>query len=278
MAILTFSRQYATNGDRIARAVAEKLGYSFFCGDDIRKKIISMGFSQKFIMKYDNQKTGFFMNFTKERDQYYDCLRTVILELAESGNCVILGRGAFSVLRDVKNHWGLRVVGTERSRVASVMAETGVDEASAKKIIYEDDRRQRGFHKNYFGVDIDDPSNYDMIVNGATVDEKNIASGIAEFVDSSENEEIRREGRNQIGEKLIGQRIVNILFLDYEMGISELRVDVEGDEITLHGIADSSALIKRAVELVACELPEYRVKSDIQAVQDFRGGIVSSKV
>jgi len=275
MAILTISRQVASLGDEICAAVAEKMNYRFFGRKDIEKKIVELGFPQEKLKKFDEKKPGFFDSLSKERDEYLDYLQTAMLELASTNNCILIGRGSFIILKDIPNHVSCRFITDNSTRIERLKNEFGFDDKAAKKRILESDTNRSGFHKSFFNFDINDSSLFHFVINAGLMDIDTISDVISISLKKIMTEEREKEGMRCINELLIGQKIVNILVFEYQLDINFLRATITEDEmknkiVTLYGIAESSSIVERALSIVSKEFNEYKIKSEISVVQDFK--------
>ena len=61
-----------------------------------------------------------------------------------------------------------------------------------------------------------------------------------------------------------------MLVFDYGLNINFLRAEMEENKIILHGVSESSSIVDRALTIVSCELPDYKIESKISVVQDFK--------
>ncbi|MGI5059185.1 AAA family ATPase [Treponema pectinovorum] len=270
MAIVTFSRQLASFGDEVSRIVAEKLGYDYVSRDDLERKIVELGFPFEKLHKYDEKTPGFFASLTKDRDEYLDYLQTAILETASKNNCVIVGRGSSVILSDLENHLSFRIIASENDRIRRAMDFLQADEKQAKKRLAAADKQKLGFYKSFFDVQIDDPSLHHAILNTTLLDFHSAADMICAAVNSVITAKKEASAKVRIEELLICQRIVNMLILEYGLNINFLRATARGGKVTLHGVADSSAIVERALMITQAELPEYKVESAVNVVQDFK--------
>ena len=108
--IITISREFGSGGRTIGRMVAEKLGYEFYDKELIEKVSLESGFAQKYIEEigeYAPNRNFFSYAFVgrdskgmSNNDYLWLAQRKVIMELAEKGNCVIVGRCSDYLLRD----------------------------------------------------------------------------------------------------------------------------------------------------------------------------------
>ncbi|MBP5577434.1 MAG: cytidylate kinase-like family protein, partial [Treponema sp.] len=116
MAVITISRQVAALGDEIASDLAKKIGYTFIDRKQIEKRIVELGFPKEKMEKYDERKPGFFASLAKDRDEYLNYLQYAVLEAASSGNCILIGRGAFIILDELPNLVAMRFVANDNVR------------------------------------------------------------------------------------------------------------------------------------------------------------------
>lgn len=270
MAIITFSRQVAALGDEIAKITANKLGFKFINRQQIEDKILELGFPQEKLKNYDEKKPNFFASLVKERDEYLDYLQTAILESASSGDCVLIGRGASIILSRLPNHISVRCVSDLKTRTHRLMNEFEWDEKKALQRIQESDLNRAGFHKSFFNVNNEDPSLYFLTINSALLTEENAASIITETCARQITPEKESQGKKKLLEMLEAQRLVNKLSFEHKIAVNFLRAEIEGQEVTLYGVADSAAISEIACALSKEILPTKTIISKITVVQDFK--------
>ena len=97
--------------------------------------------------------------------RYVRGLETVIKKLAQSGAVVIRGRGSQFILKDFPESFHVMVVAQEDIRIKRVMADQKLSEEEAKKQISDFDNTRREFIKRYFKKELEDPVNYDIVIN-----------------------------------------------------------------------------------------------------------------
>lgn len=273
MAIIAISRQVAALGDEIAAAVAKKLGYTFITRKQIEDRIVELGFPKEKLQKYDEIKPGFFASLAKGRDEYLNYLQYAILEAASKGNCILIGRGSFVILEDVPNLISLRFVAKESVRAKRLEKEFNWTEKQAMARINESAANRKGFHKSFFNVDNEDASHYMLTINTGILEQEEVVKQIVNFVKYFADPEKEALGKKRIENMLKAQDLTNKLLFEYKLNINFLRaiIDDEGTSITLQGVADSQAVVDRAVTLAAKILPSCTIKSAVNIVQDFKG-------
>ncbi len=101
----------------------------------------------------------------EKADAYADLVRQVIVEYAEGGGVVIVGRGAQVVLRDKPHVLRVKIVGSEPVRVRRVMARAQVDFKEAERQVHQSDKERERYLKHFHGADWQDPTLYDLLIN-----------------------------------------------------------------------------------------------------------------
>jgi hypothetical protein len=108
--------------------------------------------------------------------RYLEGLVSVITELASSGSVVIRGRGSQFILKDRPDAFHVLTVAPFTIRLKRVMESLKLDEESARKEINRDDSSRREFTKRYFKAELEDPVNYDLVINMGKL---NVAAGVS---------------------------------------------------------------------------------------------------
>ena len=111
--IITISREFASGGRTIGKKVADALGYAYYDNELVTKIAKESGFAEAFV-KENGEYAGFTSSLLfnlslnnigaagtlSTSDQLYTYQHKIIRELAEKGNCVIVGRCADYILRE----------------------------------------------------------------------------------------------------------------------------------------------------------------------------------
>jgi cytidylate kinase len=78
---------------------------------------------------------------------------------------VIYGRGSQFILKDHPNSLHVSIVAPVKVRVQRVMEIRKINEDAANKEIARFDGSAREFMKRFFGVEMEDPTYYDLVIN-----------------------------------------------------------------------------------------------------------------
>ena len=152
--VIVIGRQYGSGGHDIGKALAEKLGFAFYDNEIIQMTAGSTGYTPQFIkdreenmtnsLLYDLVSQMYIYSDTQEapRDAIFESEGKVIRELADKGNCVILGRCADYFLRDRKDCLKVYLHAPEDYRVKRIMKTENLSEEDARQKIRKMDRRR----------------------------------------------------------------------------------------------------------------------------------------
>ncbi len=270
MAIITISRQIASFGDEIAEKLAEQLGYTFITRSILEAELLKHGLTEDKLSKYDEKKPGFWASLARDRDEYFDYLREAVFWHARNGNCIFIGRGGFAILKDVPGCYAVRLVASDSVRLKRIMNEFSWPEKKAQSLMDESDTNRDGFHKCFFNTDYDDPRSYDLVLNTDRINPDIGATIIQEACTVTVSDSDAQAGVKQVGERLEAQKIVNHIVFDLEIPVHFLEATVKDSTITLHGIADSSAVIERVLDVAKSLVPGKEITSGISLVHDYK--------
>lgn len=157
--IITISREFGSGGRAIGEAVAKRLNYQYYDKDIIAKVAKETGFSEEFVAKsgeYANSKNIFAYAFTGRDsngmsidDYVFNAQRKIILDIAEKGNCVIVGRCADYILRERDDVLNVFIIGETEKKIERIKSMYSVNESEAKKLIKDTDKK-RSINYNYY--------------------------------------------------------------------------------------------------------------------------------
>jgi cytidylate kinase len=106
-----------------------------------------------------------------EDEKYMEAMRSVMHQLAESGNVVIVGRGGSIILRSMPNVLRVGTVARLEDRIAGIMDRDRIDRAQAEQTLTDRDLARAYYFKRYFDInDPDDPELYHLVINTSDID------------------------------------------------------------------------------------------------------------
>lgn len=176
--VITISREYGSGGRLIGKMAAEKLGWRFLDREIIEAVSKASGLSEEFIEKsgeYATATNSLLFNLAVGNtpdggmmslyNDIYNVQRKIITEAAEEGNCVIVGRCADYILREMKNCMNVFVFSPVEKRAVRITGVYGDTAKSPEKRLKEMDKKRRVYFKNFTGLEWGDRRNYHLCID-----------------------------------------------------------------------------------------------------------------
>lgn len=179
MGVITIGRQYGSDGRKIAKELAQRLGFQYYDKELIRLAAEKSNIPYDELVKADEQRASMWsypmdnMLLTEERWYYsvndilYDTEKQIIRQKAATENCVIVGRCANRILKKEENVLSIFVYAPLDFRIRTVMERDGLGEKEARARIRKIDK-QRRYHYNYFtDHNWEDMDEYDFCIDSS---------------------------------------------------------------------------------------------------------------
>ena len=197
--IITISREFGSGGRTVGRMVAEKLGIPFYDKELVEHVALESGFAPKFVEEHGEHAPGKslfsyafapqgipgVMNGLSTADFLWNIQCSVILQLAEKGPCVIVGRNADYILKDRDDCLHAYIHADMPFRADRIVRLYGESEKSPETRLQEKDKRRRLNYQHYTGRSWGVAQNYDICLNSGTVGVENCADIIVSMVNVS---------------------------------------------------------------------------------------------
>ena len=181
--IITISRQFGSGGRTIGREVAKRLGIPFYDKELVEQVALESGFAPNFIEEHGEHAPSIsrfayafapqgvpgIMNGMSTSDFLWTVQCSVILQLAEKGPCVIVGRNADYILKDRPDVLKVFTYADMDYRADRIVRLYGESEKSPVARLQEKDKRRQVNYRHYTGREWGDAANYDICLNTATV-------------------------------------------------------------------------------------------------------------
>ena len=191
--IITISRQFGSGGRSIGKEVAEKLGYAYYDSELVLQVAEKTGLHPSYIEdagEYAPGKSILSYAFSSgvspgsmnASDYLWSAQCSVIMELAEKGGCVIVGRCADYILREREDCLNVFIYADKEYRAKHIVERYGVTDKSPEKRLEEKDTKRKVNYKYFTGRVWGSVENYHISLDsGALTPEKcvDIIVGIA---------------------------------------------------------------------------------------------------
>lgn len=175
--VITISREFGSGGREIGFRLASKLGIPFYDKDIISIAAEDNNMEESAFIEFDEvvEEIPEYVSGTPfsqiyqipMSDQVFLMQSKVILQLAEKGPCVIVGRCADRILDDSFN---LFLYADMKKRVERMLAlEKGTDAAKMEERIREADRKRKDYYQYYTGSMWGRAQNYHLCLDSGKV-------------------------------------------------------------------------------------------------------------
>ena len=179
--IITISREFGSGGRTIGHMVAEKLGIPFYDKELVEHIALESGFDPRFVEEHGEHAPGKsllsyafapqgvpgVMHGLSSADFLWNIQCNVILQLAEKGPCVIVGRNADYILKDRTDCLHAFIHADMDFRAERIVRLYGESEKSPEARLSEKDKRRRVHYQHYTGRTWGTAQNYDLCLNSA---------------------------------------------------------------------------------------------------------------
>ena len=164
--IITISREFGSGGRSVGKRVAELLDVPYYDKELVKKVAVETGFAEEFVERQGedtNPWKALFsyafagvnghrpMNGLSADDFLWAIQCKVILELADKGPCVIVGRCADYILREREDALHAFIHADIASRAERIVRLYGESEVNPEKRLEDKDKRRRAYYKHYTG-------------------------------------------------------------------------------------------------------------------------------
>lgn len=173
--IITISREFGSGGRTIGKEAAAKLGVPCYDQELIEKIAEQSGFSPAYIQEQgeyavragwlSNALASRFSNGLTSQDQLWLIQRKVILELAEKGPCVIVGRCADYILREEADCLTAFIHADMQKRAERIVQVYGERAETPEKRLRDKDKRRAAYYQFYTDMTWGDARHYDVALD-----------------------------------------------------------------------------------------------------------------
>ncbi|HEX5386812.1 MAG TPA: cytidylate kinase-like family protein [Gemmatimonadales bacterium] len=183
--LITVSRQYGAGGSAVAERVAGALDWRVVDNELLERIARRAGLPPEDVAELEERVPSFIErlarvlasgtpelfpppNGTVPELAEQDLVRiteTVVAEVAAEGRVVLVGRAAPAVLARERDALHVKVVASRPFRVRTTMERLSVDAKEAERIVTQMDAHRARYHRDNYGRDWTDASNYDVVVN-----------------------------------------------------------------------------------------------------------------
>jgi len=184
MSVITISRQFGAGGLTLGKHLCEILSYTF-----IHEEIINMiskkaRVSKNWVQAIEKEAGGKLHQFIDrliprglmdrilddqrgyiDEEVYIHLLDQIISQLAEKGDCIILGRGGQYILKDHPKTYHVLLIASKADRVKFMEGHYNLKPQEAVQVVNAEDKRRINLYRKFEKSDYDLPGHYHLTLN-----------------------------------------------------------------------------------------------------------------
>ena len=181
--VITIARQYGSGGKTIGEMLAKDLGFECYSREILKMASDDSGINEQLFAKADEKLKNRFFKMPKKvydgglispdsddfvsDDNLFNYQAKIIKNLAETKNCVIIGRCADFVLKDYDNVASVFVHAPAEFNLARAMERNSLTEMEMQRYIEKTDKYRGDYYRYYTGHEWDDAKNYDLCLDSS---------------------------------------------------------------------------------------------------------------
>ena len=182
--LITLSRQYAAGGSRIARLVADSIGWQLVDNEFVEQVAERAGLTPEEVAAREEKPPSLIERLASvtafelpelfthggvrgrlDEGSLEQVTRSLVKDLAEQGNSVLVGRASAAVLARREDALHVRVVAGADFRERYAQEVFGLSPQEAAQRRAEVDANRKRYHQDYYDRNVDDPTHYDLVIN-----------------------------------------------------------------------------------------------------------------
>jgi cytidylate kinase len=165
MAVITISRGSYSRGKEIAEKVAAKLGYKCISRDLLLEVSREYNIPEIKLVHAIHDAPNILSRLNRKKEKYVAFIKSALLNHLKADNIVYHGLAGHFFVKDIPHVFKIRVVADMEDRVRLEMERKSIDADKARRILEKDDKERRQWSQDLYGIDMADPSLYDLVIH-----------------------------------------------------------------------------------------------------------------
>jgi uncharacterized membrane protein YczE/cytidylate kinase len=195
--VITVARQYGSGGHDLAESIANKLNIKFYDNQLIDMVAEEQGLTRQYISDNEQRMSSSLLlrmvtrdyeapvdkSLSKD-DALFVATNRVIRHLASEGDCVIVGRCADYVLRDMPGCINIYVHASDDYKIKRAIKQYGLSPETAGKEVARINKSRASHYQHYTERRWDDLNNYDLTCDTSTISHDTLVELVAGLYNS----------------------------------------------------------------------------------------------
>ena len=201
--IITIGRQFGAGGRELGKRLSKELQIPYYDKELLSEAAKLSGLSEKFLNQEDERVTNSLLyslvmgtcTLTGQpslEELGWDAQRKAILSVADKGGCIIVGRCADYVLRNMPNVLNVFIHSDMESKIRRVVEDYGVESDNVVELINKTDKRRANYYNYYTGMKWGRAENYHLALRTDCIGIDGAVETLIRFIEAK-NAEMEKE-------------------------------------------------------------------------------------
>jgi cytidylate kinase len=243
MSIISISRGSFSGGKAVAEQLGERLGRPVLSREQVlAQTAVDYGVSEEELLQTLNKPPPFWQQVLGKRLVYVKCVTAVLLEHARQGSLIYHGHVGHLLLAGLPQAVRVRVIADLERRIRSVMDQAKLERAEAIAHIQRVDKERSRWAQVLYGVNWDDPGQYDLILN---LERVSVTSACDTIIRMSESKDFQptAESRKRLEDLRLSARIWAVMARDPVTRSASLDVTADDGNVVITGSVGSTKAV-----------------------------------
>jgi cytidylate kinase len=248
MGIIAISRGSFSGGKIVAEQLAAQLGRALLSREQVLLQAAKeYGISETELADSLNQPPPFWQQVLGKRLAYVKCVTAVLLDHARQGHLIYHGNVGHLLLSGIRHVLRVRVIADMERRICAAMEQTKLHREEAIAYIQRVDKERSKWAQTLYGVNWDDPAQYDLIVN---LERISVASACEMIARLSESEDFKptAASRQSFEDLSLSSRVWAAMAKNPLTRSAGLEVEAHDGEVVISGSVGSSKVVEAITE------------------------------
>lgn len=181
MAIITISRGIFSGGEKVAQCLAERIGYRCLDREELLAKAAAIGVSEGKLREALMTSPNALGRLSRQLRLYLLALQAALAEEAADDDLVYHGNAGHLLLKDVGPVLRVKIVAPMEFRLKLLRDRLQLGPVEGEAYLARQDNERRKWTRFLYGVEWDDPTLYDAVINLDRTDPEQACALIAEM-------------------------------------------------------------------------------------------------
>lgn len=213
MPIITISRGSYNHGRSVAEKLAKKIGYTCLSRDAVIDSLDEFHLPEIKLVRGLDDAFSILDRFPHGKKRFKAAIKSAILQNLIPGNVVYHGLVGHRFVDTISHVLKVRVIADTSLRVKEDMERQNTSEENARYILKKDDEERRKWGMFLYGIDLEEPENYDLVIKIGRLSEDQAVDLIAQTIQDKRFKE-SAESTAEL-EKAATKAFISAKLLDY---------------------------------------------------------------